>query len=403
MPFTDAQTLAFFTDAAQMGIPAGTREKLREEGIDTLEDLKEFDRESIKRIAESLRCPGGRIADPDGDEPAMVPTPPFVFGARSQKRMAEAAEPVRHCDTIQRAFTPINVRCKVIEHFTEQWTALKSKRDGNQTDMPRVGGDLTVLRWSESVADWSQDHIGARHIPLVHVVRDNATPGPAVDVTTDARPHSEECPATAEELVACTAHSHPPFRADSAESCFAPEKALQGTSCAATLCPYVSTKDGRAACNSIINQHCGTDEWEKDPEKATNLLQNRKWKGQGNFPLERFVSQHRVACTNMVSCARHMSATPPNERMRVDCLLNAIQNGDPAPQAAIAMIRMDDTETGMMCGFEAAATCLAPNDPVAKKHPEGGQEVCGAKRSAQVSSTTKSNDKKGGNAMHGAV
>ena len=39
MPFTDAQTLAFFTDAAQMGIPVRTREKLREEGIDAIEDV----------------------------------------------------------------------------------------------------------------------------------------------------------------------------------------------------------------------------------------------------------------------------------------------------------------------------------------------------------------------------
>ena len=124
---------------------------------------------------------------------------------------------------------------------------------------------------------------------MAYVVRENAAPGPAVEVTTDARPHGEECPTMAEELIACTTHNHPSFRADSAELHFAPEKALRGTSHAATLHPHVSTKDGRAACNSIIDQCCGTDEWEKDLEKATNLLQNGKWKGQGNFPLERLV------------------------------------------------------------------------------------------------------------------
>ena len=60
----------------------------------------------------------------------------------------------------------------------------------------------------------------------------------------------------------------------------------------------------------------------------------------------------------------------------------------------VEMVRQLDTDTGMMCSFEAAAAHPAPNDPVAKKRLEGGQEVRGAKRSAQVSSTTKSNDKK---------
>ena len=85
MVLTANQTTAFLEDADQMAIPNATRIQLQQEGIDTIEDFLDFEDDSLKQIAENLRRPGGRVPNPDpnADTGDMIPTPPFVFGAKS--------------------------------------------------------------------------------------------------------------------------------------------------------------------------------------------------------------------------------------------------------------------------------------------------------------------------------
>jgi hypothetical protein len=60
MVFTNAQTTAFFEDANQMAIPALTRLQLQTEGIVTVDDLEEFQEDTLKQIVDNLRRPSGR-------------------------------------------------------------------------------------------------------------------------------------------------------------------------------------------------------------------------------------------------------------------------------------------------------------------------------------------------------
>jgi hypothetical protein len=64
MLLTAAQRTAFFEEDAHMGIPNMTVIQLQAEGLDGIEDLADFDKETIKYSASNLRCPAGRIADP---------------------------------------------------------------------------------------------------------------------------------------------------------------------------------------------------------------------------------------------------------------------------------------------------------------------------------------------------
>ena len=48
MVLTAVQTKAFFRNAVQMAIPNATVNELSNEGIDTVEDLAEFDDDTIK-------------------------------------------------------------------------------------------------------------------------------------------------------------------------------------------------------------------------------------------------------------------------------------------------------------------------------------------------------------------
>ena len=111
MVLTLNQMREFFEQATQMGIPHATVVQLAQEGIETIPDLEDFDKDSLQQVADNLRRPGGRVLDPNpgAAKGATIPTPPFIFGAKSQKRLLVACDIVRYYDTVGRELTAANM------------------------------------------------------------------------------------------------------------------------------------------------------------------------------------------------------------------------------------------------------------------------------------------------------
>ena len=135
------------------------------------------------------------------------------------------------------------------------------------------------------------------------------------------------------------------------------------------------------AWKAFTSQYAGKDKWEAEIKHQEQLLHTRVWKGQSNFSLENFISQHRNAYVSMQASAEHVQHQLPNEHSRVGFLLEAIQCSDPGLQAAMASIKTDKGLEGMRNNFEATPAHLLPYNPVAKKR-SSGQKRC----SAQISS-----------------
>jgi hypothetical protein len=115
MVLTAAQTTAFFENAQQMAIPNATVVQLVSAGINTVDDLARFDKDTINQIASNLRRP------PAGQH--------YIFGAKSQNRLTAAAEIVRYYDTVGRTLTSAKlIWDTVIKRFEIQWKALKDKK-----------------------------------------------------------------------------------------------------------------------------------------------------------------------------------------------------------------------------------------------------------------------------------
>lgn len=127
----------------------------------------------------------------------------------------------------------------------------------------------------------------------------------------------------------------------------------------------------------LLGQYAGNDKWEAEIKIQEAVLHTRTWKGQSNFSLESFISQHRNAYVSMEACAEHVQYQLPNQHSRVSFLLDVIQNNDAGLQAAIASVRSDDGPNGERNDFEAAATHLLPYDPVAKKRLSGTKRGAG--------------------------
>ena len=75
--------------------------------------------------------------------------------------------------------------------------------------------------------------------------------------------------------------------------------------------------------------------------------------------LESFITQHRAAHISLERCSQAVPHQVPNERTRAIHLIDAIQCGDAALQAAIAHIKsQSDDPNGMGNNFEEAAAYL---------------------------------------------
>ena len=183
------------------------------------------------------------------------------------------------------------------------------------------------------------------------------------------------------ELIARAAHTHALFRDDNSAVYYHLEEATRGTSYAASIKPFQRGKDGRGACKALTSLYAGKDKWEAEIKCQEQLLHTRVWKGQSNFSLENFISQHRNAYVSMQASAEHGQYQLPNEQSRVGFLLEAIQRSDPGLQAAMASIKTDNGLEGMRNNFETTAAHLLPYDPVAKKRSSGQK-----RGSAQISS-----------------
>ena len=367
-----------------MGIPHETVIQLQQEGIVIVDDIADFDKDTIEQLAANLRRPAGRVPDPNQDG-ATIPTPPFVFGAKSQTRLMTAAKLVRYYETVARLITLSNMTWgSAVKNFAVQWKALEDKKKDDAPDVPLITKALPVIKWTEAFRDYLHRRIGARTIPLAYVIRNDPNV-PAIGAIAAGKPHSEEHGSIEDELIARATHTHALYREDNSSVYYLLEEATRSTSYAASIKPFQRKKDGRAAWLALSSQYAGKDKWEAEINRHEQFLHTRLWKGQSNFTLDKFIAQHRNAFVSMQAASEHVTYQLPNEHSRVGFLLTAIHCGDAGLQAAMASIKTDQSATGMRNDFEASASHLLPYDPVQKKRTD---RTGGKRDSADISDVT---------------
>lgn len=296
-----------------MAVPHDTVLRLRTEGMTSVQDLADFEPDDIKQISENLRRPSGRIPDPNNPG-STIPTPPFQFSVKSQKRLTGIGHLLRYYETTGRDATTANVQwTHVGKNFVEQWKVLEDrKKEAKEPEVPVITRTLTIIRWSQTFPDYLAQIMGVRHIPLIYVIRENvdvADPPPALATN---QPHSDEHGSVERELIARASHDHALFQEDNAAVFYKLAEATRSTQYAAALKPWQRTLDGRAAWLGLLSQFAGKDKWEAEIKYREGILLNKVWKGQSNFKLEHHVNTHRNAFVMMQAASEHVDKQLPN-------------------------------------------------------------------------------------------
>eukprot|EP00957_Ditylum_brightwellii_P180533 13752328-Ditylum_brightwellii.AAC.1 len=145
------QTTNFFTSSKQMEVAKEMLVQLGKEGIKEIKDLAEFSKDIWKQDEENLKCPGGRMKNPDrkvNQSHAKVPQNLYLFGERTQKRLLEASKLMRYYKMVGCHVTVLNTVYKtVIKSFTNQWASLKDQKQQTQPMVPKSTGELPVMQW----------------------------------------------------------------------------------------------------------------------------------------------------------------------------------------------------------------------------------------------------------------
>jgi hypothetical protein len=224
-------------------------------------DLVNFDKTAIQQIADNLRQPGGRIADPNAGAPggllagATILMPPFVFGAKSQKRLLVACEIVRYYETVGRPLTAANMQWDpVLKNFWVPWDALVEMKKDDNPDVPKISKELPIIRWTEAFKDYLHRVVGARTIPLYYVIRDDPQVLANIPPLANDQPYSNEYGSVEQELMYCASHEHGLFREDNSQVYYKLEEATRSTAYADSIKPYQKTKNGRSAFLALTNQ-----------------------------------------------------------------------------------------------------------------------------------------------------
>ena len=91
--------------------------------------------------------------DPN-DPTANIPTPPYVFGAKSQQRLNVTCSIVRFYNMIGRILTAPNLKWDpVSSNFKDLWESIEARKESDDPDTPKISKTLPIMKWVESFTD----------------------------------------------------------------------------------------------------------------------------------------------------------------------------------------------------------------------------------------------------------
>ena len=187
-----------------------------------------------------------------------VPTPPFIFGVKSQKRLQVVCELVRFYDTIRRLLTAANVQWNMqMKNFGEQWKALKTRKEDDKAETPKISMDLPTIKWVETFRDHLYRCIGVRNIPLTYVVRPYVVVAAVVPPLEPGQPFLVINGSIEGDLISRASHTHGLYHDDNATVYYKMEEATRGTPFADSIKPFQRRKDGRSALEAMESQYAG--------------------------------------------------------------------------------------------------------------------------------------------------
>ena len=93
-----------------------------------------------------MKKPVGSVDD-KGDYTAAHP---MHISAKSEKRIIVASNTTRYYTQVRGSITPANMSWRTLDNFDMQWQALLKQEMQDDPEVPKLGGNGSILNWIES-------------------------------------------------------------------------------------------------------------------------------------------------------------------------------------------------------------------------------------------------------------
>ncbi len=261
-----------FTDAAAQAL-------VKEQGIDTLEEIRLLTDSEIKSLCKVIRRPGGTIPPPAGAGrfAANVPNPGVPVNQRAEGHLKLLAFYLRHQARVSRVVHVPDITLESIRIVRElrEFESTYRKPD----DLPSINAK-DWPKTMEAIDEYLRSVLGERQIPLAYVVRKDESV-PEID---------EIYPTIQDEMIARAPHfstnalgvrvPDPIFLANREKVWDTISRITREHSSWTYVKPAQRTRDGRMAYNGLYLHYLGPNNLDNMATMAEDKLKNTVYNGE---------------------------------------------------------------------------------------------------------------------------
>ena len=247
--FITTTTKMFWMHAEHMHISQRTGDGFKLKGINDPEDLFELSAEGLYTLFESMKNPVG-FFNYKGDYMAAHPT---HISSKSKKRTIVAANATRYYTQVGRSITPANMSWRTFSNFDMQWQALLKQEKQDDPEVPKLGGNGSILKWIESFKLHTKSIIVVRMFSLSYALDNEASKATEWTDLISHQPHLADYGSITTELAALTSHYHPLYAQDNGNVYNRIEISLTGTSHSSSIIRFRCTPDGKGAMDALVS------------------------------------------------------------------------------------------------------------------------------------------------------
>lgn len=357
-------------------IGAGTNEKadaIREEGLEFLDSLVDFEKDDIKTLCRSVRRPGGTIVNPTHNPnnpvagiPERISNPGFNIPAIVETRLIQAAYTAKIFNRMGRTLTQDALALTVIRSYKEHMDTVLNHTDPER--MPTISKTFNITKILDLLPGHLRERMGARGVALSYVIREDAAPGNVPQqrviggiAQSTSAPFENNI---MDELIAYTPHTGAGWDEDNASVLQVLVDLVTNTHHASSIKPSLRTRNGRSAYFALTQHNMGNSKFQTIIDAAEKFVLQNPWNGKNQrYTLKVHINRHREAHNDMTWASAHVNYALPHERTRVSRLLSSITSTDANIVSAKVTIKSSPTKAD---DFEEAAEFLLECNPKSK-------------------------------------
>ena len=280
-----ASMRTYLRDVIGIADPVERREAIRQEGLESIQDFAEFEKEDIETLCASIRKPGGTIPNPNAAAPGApdnIPNPGFAIPAICEKRLISAAYTARIYSMIGRGIDNNSMNRARLKKFDAHKKLIDEHQDPEK--LPQVTKTFGIIKAMDLVPGHLRERLGLEKVALSYIIRKEVTPPPLENlVNTAENPNSATGPSyesIMEELIVHAPHAGVAYKEDNAKVFQILQDMVAGTSFESSIKSHQRARDGRAAYLALLKHNLGSSKWDKILEDAEAYVMKREWNGR---------------------------------------------------------------------------------------------------------------------------